>query len=119
RKAYGGAYIAMNSKHMGSDFNFALPSAEIAVMGPQGAVEILRKRDLAAAKTPDERLGLAVKLAKEYSDRFANPYQTAATGSIDEVIEPSQMRMKVISALRFLKDKRKPGEHLNRGNIPL
>ncbi|MFA6317237.1 MAG: acyl-CoA carboxylase subunit beta [Elusimicrobiota bacterium] len=119
RKAYGGAYIAMNSKHMGSDFNFALPCAEIAVMGPGGAVEILRKRDLAAAKTPEERLVLAAKLATEYSTRFANPYQTASTGSIDEVIEPSQMRAKVIQALRFLRDKRKPGEHVNRGNIPL
>ncbi|MBI5208956.1 MAG: acyl-CoA carboxylase subunit beta [Elusimicrobia bacterium] len=119
RKAYGGAYIAMSSKHLGSDVNFALPSAEIAVMGPAGATEILCKRELAAAKTPEDRAALAAKLAQDYSNRFANPYQTASTGSIDEVIEPSQMRMKIIRALRFLKDKRAPGQHVNRGNIPL
>lgn len=116
RKAYGGAYIAMSSKHMAGDFNFALPSAEIAVMGPKGAVEILYSRDLAAAENKDE---LKEKLSKEYSEKFASPYQTASTGSVDEVIEPSQMRYKIIRALKFLRDKRRPGEHPNRGNIPL
>jgi methylmalonyl-CoA decarboxylase subunit alpha len=119
RKAYGGAYIAMNSKRMGSDFNFSFPCAEIAVMGPAGAVEILYSRDIAACKTDDEKLALKAKLSAEYAAKFASPYQTASTGSIDEVIEPSQTRQKVVRALRFLKDKRQPGAHENRGNIPL
>ncbi len=119
RKAYGGAYIAMSSKHLGSDFNFSLPSAEIAVMGPAGAVEILYSRELAAAKTPEERAALAASLGAEYARKFASPYQTASTGSIDEVVEPAQMRSKIVRALRFLRDKRRPGQHENRGNLPL
>ncbi len=119
RKAYGGAYIAMSSKHMRGDFNFALPCAEIAVMGPAGAVEILYSRDIAACKTDDEKLALKAKLSAEYAAKFASPYQTASTGSIDEVIEPAQLRYKVVRALRFLKDKRAPGAGENRGNIPL
>jgi acetyl-CoA carboxylase carboxyltransferase component len=119
RKAYGGAYIAMSSKHMKGDFNFALPCAEIAVMGPAGAVEILYSREIAACKTDEEKMALKAKLSAEYAAKFASPYQTASTGSIDEVIEPSQMRYKIVRALRFLKDKRVPGTHENRGNIPL
>ena len=119
RKAYGGAYIAMSSKHMRGDFNFSLPCAEIAVMGPAGATEILYSRELAACKTDAERAALRTKLAAEYAAKFASPYQTASTGSIDEIIEPSQMRYKITRALRFLKDKRAPGTHENRGNIPL
>jgi propionyl-CoA carboxylase beta chain len=119
RKAYGGAYIAMSSKHMRGDFNFALPGAEIAVMGPAGAVEILYSREIAACKTEDEKRKLRAKLSAEYAAKFASPYQTASTGSLDEVIEPSQIRYKIIRALRFLKDKRIPGKHENRGNIPL
>jgi len=119
RKAYGGAYIAMSSKHMRGDFNFALPCAEIAVMGPAGAVEILYSRDIAACRTDEEKAALRAKLAAEYAAKFASPYQTASTGSIDEVIEPGLLRYKVVRALRFLKDKRAPGAHENRGNIPL
>lgn len=119
RKAYGGAYIAMSSKHMRGDFNFALPSAEIAVMGPRGAIEILYSREIAAAKNPEEREALKAKLSQDYSRKFASPYQTASSGSLDEVIEPSQLRYKIVRALRFLKEKRKPGTHENRGNIPL
>jgi propionyl-CoA carboxylase beta chain len=119
RKAYGGAYIAMSSKHMSGDFNFALPCAEIAVMGPAGAVEILYSREIAACKTDEEKLALRAKLSAEYAAKFASPYQTASTGSLDEVIEPAQLRYKVVRALRFLKDKRIPGAHENRGNIPL
>ncbi|MBI4375635.1 MAG: acyl-CoA carboxylase subunit beta [Elusimicrobia bacterium] len=119
RKAYGGAYIAMSSKHLRGDFNFALPCAEIAVMGPQGAIEILYSRELANAKTPEDRTRLRDRLTSEYSEKFASPYQTASTGSIDEVIEPSQIRYKIIRGLRFLKDKRMPGQFENRGNIPL
>jgi acetyl-CoA/propionyl-CoA carboxylase carboxyl transferase subunit len=116
RKAYGGAYIAMSSKLMRGDFNYALPCAEIAVMGPRGAIEILYSRDISAAEDKD---GLRLKLSKEYEERFAAPYQTASTGSVDEVIEPTQIRYTVIRAFQFLADKRKPGELPNRGNIPL
>ena len=119
RKAYGGAYIAMSSKHMRADFNFALPCAEIAVMGPAGAVEILYAREISACKTDEEKLALKAKLSADYAAKFASPYQTASTGSLDEVVEPSQLRYKIARALRFLKDKRLPGTHENRGNIPL
>jgi acetyl-CoA carboxylase carboxyltransferase component len=119
RKAYGGAYIAMSSKHMRGDFNFALPCAEIAVMGPAGAVEILYSRELKACRTDAEKAALKAKLSAEYAAKFASPYQTASTGSIDEVIEPAQLRYKVVRALRFLREKRAPGAHENRGNIPL
>jgi len=118
RKAYGGAYIAMSSKYMKSDFNFALPSAEIAVMGPRGAVEILYSKKLKAIP-PEEQEAMKEKLAREYADKFASPYQTAASGSIDEIIEPCQARHKLIQAFRLLKNKRKPGEGEPRGNIPL
>jgi len=119
RKAYGGAYIAMSSKRLHGDFNFSSPSAEIAVMGPAGAIEILYSRELAAAKTDEDKAALRAKLTAEYAAKFASPYQTASTGSIDEVIEPSQLRYKIIHALRLLRDKRVPGTHENRGNIPL
>ena len=119
RKAYGGAYIAMSSKKLGSDFNYSSPSAELAVLGPAGAIEILYSRELAAAKTDADRAALRAKLAAEYAAKFASPYQTASTGSIDEVIEPGQLRYKIIRALRLLRDKRAPGSHENRGNIPL
>ncbi|MDO8805732.1 MAG: acyl-CoA carboxylase subunit beta [Elusimicrobiota bacterium] len=118
RKAYGGAYIAMSSKLMGGDINFSLPSAEIAVMGPRGAIEILYSRQIKEAKE-EEREALRAKLAKEYSDKFASPYQTASTGSIDEIIEPSQARARLIEAFRLLAGKRRPGEHAHTGNIPL
>ncbi len=118
RKAYGGAYIAMSSKLMGGDMNFSLPSAEIAVMGPRGAIEILYSRQIKEAKE-EEREALRAKLAKEYSDKFASPYQTASHGSIDEVIEPSQARSRLIGAFRLLAGKRRPGEHAHTGNIPL
>ncbi|TBR25258.1 acyl-CoA carboxylase subunit beta [bacterium] len=119
RKAYGGAYIAMSSKYLRGDFNFALPCAEIAVMGPAGAIEILHSKTIKAAKTPEEAAKLRAELTAEYKAKFASPYQTASTGSVDEVIEPSQIRHKVARALRFLREKRRPGEHENRGNIPL
>jgi len=118
RKAYGGAYIAMSSKFMGGDINFSLPSAEIAVMGPRGAVEILYSKQIKEAKEED-REALRAKLAKEYSDKFASPYQTASTGSLDEVIEPAQARSRLIGAFRILSGKRRPGEHTHTGNIPL
>ena len=119
RKAYGGAYIAMSSKYLKSDFNFAFPCAEIAVMGPQGAIEILFSKELAAAKTDEEKKSLRDKLIKDYSDKFASPYPAASSGSIDEVVEPADLRLKIIRALRLLKNKRLPGQHLVSRNIPL
>lgn len=118
RKAYGGAYIAMNSKYMGSDFNFALPSAEIAVMGPMGAVEILYSKQIKEAPL-EKQAEIKNKLAAEYSEKFASPYQTASTGSIDEIIEPSEVRQKIIEAFRFLKDKENRPHNNKKGNIPL
>jgi acetyl-CoA carboxylase carboxyltransferase component len=117
RKAYGGAYIAMNSKLMGGDFNFSLPSAEIAVMGPRGAIEILYSKQIKEAKD-EERDALKAKLAKEYSDKFASPYQTASTGSIDEVIEPASARATLIDAFELLRGKKRR-ESGGPGNIPL
>ncbi|HNW45419.1 MAG TPA: carboxyl transferase domain-containing protein, partial [Elusimicrobiales bacterium] len=118
RKAYGGAYIAMSSKLMHGDLNFSLPSAEIAVMGPRGAIEILYSKQIKEAKE-EEREALRVKLAKEYSDKFASPYQTAGMGSIDEIIEPIQARPRLIEAFRVLAGKRIPGANERTGNIPL
>ena len=118
RKAYGGAYIAMSSKYLRGDFNFALPSAEIAVMGPRGAIEILYSKDIKAA--PKEKVEeIKERLTKEYAEKFASPYQTASTGSIDEVIEPSNARQRIIRALRILKNKRDPKNNPQKGNIPL
>jgi propionyl-CoA carboxylase beta chain len=119
RKAYGGAYVAMGSKHLGGDFNFALPSAEMAVMGPDGAVKILYSREISSAPTPEERKAVKEKLTKEYSEQFATPYEPAAHGAIDEVIEPTDLRRKVVRAFEFLEDKRRPGSQDNHRNIPL
>jgi len=88
-------------------------------MGPAGAIEILFSRELAACKADEDKAALRAKLTAEYAAKFASPYQTASIGSIDEVIEPSLMRYKIVRALRFLKDKRVPGTHESRGNIPL
>ncbi len=117
RKAYGGAYIAMSSKYLRGDFNFAFPSAEIAVMGPRGAVEILYSREIKAAG--DKADEVKEKLTKEYADKFASPYQTASTGSIDEIIEPGLTREKLVRAFRILKNKRQPIDNPKKGNIPL
>ena len=89
RKAYGGAYDVMSSKHLLADFNFAWPTAEVAVMGPEGAVNIIYRRDLAASPTPDER---RQKLIDDYKARFANPYSMAERGYIDDVIIPHETR---------------------------
>ena len=116
RKAYGGAYIAMGSKGLGGDFNFAFPSAEIAVMGPAGAVGILHAKEIASAPDPQEA---KERLAKDYAERFATPYQTAASGSVDEVIDPAESRHRFIQAFRLLRNKRVPGQGEPRGNMPL
>ena len=103
RKAYGGAYDVMNSKHMLADYNVAWPTAEVAVMGPEGAVNIIYRKDIANSPTPDER---RQKLIDDYKAHFANPYSAAERGYIDDVIEPRQTRPKLIRALRMLQTKR-------------
>jgi propionyl-CoA carboxylase beta chain len=116
RKAYGGAYDVMNSKHMLADFNFAWPQAEVAVMGPEGAVNIIYRKDIATSPTPDER---RQKLIDDYKAHFANPYSAAERGYIDDVIEPRQTRPKLIRALRTLQTKRVEQPKRKHGNIPL
>jgi propionyl-CoA carboxylase beta chain len=116
RKAYGGAYCVMSSKHIRTDVNFAWPSAEIAVMGPEGAVNILYKREL--EKAADSQAARAAKVA-EFREKFANPYVAAERGFIDEVIRPRHTRAKLISALATLDTKRDKNPPKKHGNIPL
>ena len=116
RKAYGGAYDVMNSKHLRADFNVAWPSAEIAVMGPEGAVNIVFRREIEAAKDPKKR---AAELVKEYREKFANPYLAAELGYIDDVIEPEDTRPVLIKALHALRSKRESRPQRKHGNIPL
>ena len=116
RKAYGGAYDVMNSKHMLADFNVAWPTAEVAVMGPEGAVNIIYRKDIATSPTPDER---RQKLIDDYKAHFANPYSAAERGYIDDVIEPRETRPKLIKALRMLQTKRVAQPKRKHGNIPL
>ncbi len=116
RKAYGGAYCVMNSKHIRSDLNLAWPTAEIAVMGPEGAVNIIFRRELTNAEEPEQRRN---ELVEEYRDRFANPYTAAERGYIDDVIEPSETRPRLINALNMLQNKRDENPPKKHGNIPL
>jgi propionyl-CoA carboxylase beta chain len=116
RKAYGGAYDVMSSKHIGADFNFGWPTAEIAVMGPQAAVNIIFKREIAAASDPARK---AQELAQDYTERFANPYVAAERGFLDDVIEPQQTRATLIRCLRLLRDKHRESPSRRHGNIPL
>jgi propionyl-CoA carboxylase beta chain len=116
RKAYGGAYDVMGSKHLGADLNFAWPSAQIAVMGAQGAVNILYRKELAEAAVPEVR---RKELVTEYEDTLANPYIAAERGYVDAVIEPSATRAHVVRALRALRNKRKSLPPRKHGNIPL
>jgi propionyl-CoA carboxylase beta chain len=116
RKAYGGAYCVMSSKHIRTDFNFAWPTAEIAVMGPEGAVNVLYKRELEAAADPQK--ARADRVA-EFREKFANPYIAASRGFIDEVIRPRETRRKLIAALRTLENKRDRNPPKKHGNIPL
>jgi len=116
RKAYGGAYCVMASKHIRTDVNFAYPTAEIAVMGPEGAVNIIYRRELAAAKDVEK---LRAEKVREFREKFANPYIAAERGFIDEVIEPKFTRKKLITALRMLDTKRDANPPKKHGNIPL
>ena len=116
RKAYGGAYCVMSSKHLRGDLNLAFPTAEIAVMGPQGAVDIIFAKDIKKAK--DQKAAREEKIT-EYSERFANPYQAAELGYIDEVIMPEDTRIRIIQGLEALKNKRDTNPPRKHGNIPL
>jgi len=116
RKAYGGAYDVMSSKHIRGDINFAWPSAEIAVMGSKGAVEIIFSKEIAASNDPSST---AEKKIAEYADKFANPYIAAERGYIDEIIEPRLTRQKLISAFEMLKNKVDINPKKRHGNIPL
>ena len=116
RKAYGGAYVVMNSRSVGADMVYAWPSAEIAVMGASGAVNIINKRELAEADDPEAR---RVELISEYEDRFNNPFIAAERGLVDEIIEPRQTRPRLINALEMLRTKRQAMPPRKHGNIPL
>lgn len=116
RKAYGGAYDVMNSKHIRGDMNYAWPSAEIAVMGPKGAVEIIFKKEIAEAKDPVKK---EEELIANYKERFANPFSAAERGYIDDVIEPANTRLRIIRALQMLRTKKQSNPWRKHGNIPL
>ena len=115
RKAYGGAYCVMSSKHLRTDFNYAWPTAEIAVMGPDAAVNILYKRELEAAA---DAAAMRTEKAAEFREKFANPYIAASRGFVDEVIQPRETRRKLIAALRNLENKRDQNPPKKHGNIP-
>jgi acetyl-CoA carboxylase carboxyltransferase component len=116
RKAYGGAYVVMNSKSIGADLALAWPSAELAVMGPQGAVEIAYRREIEASSDPDTR---KAELVEEYTERFANPYRAAERGFVDDVIDPAETRIKIIAGLEMLRSKREDLPKRKHGNVPL
>jgi len=116
RKAYGGAYDVMNSKHIRGDLNFAWPTAEIAVMGPKGAVEIIYRKQISEAENPEKE---EERIIEEYRDRFANPYIAAEHGFVDDVIEPSATRLRIIRGLEMLKNKVAKNPRKKHGNIPL
>ena len=116
RKAYGGAYIVMSSKHLRGDVNLAWPSAEIAVMGPDGAVNIIYRNAINEAEDKEET---KQQLVKEYREKFGNPYIAASRGFIDDVIDPSETRPKIIAALDMLKNKRDALPPKKHGSIPL
>jgi propionyl-CoA carboxylase beta chain len=116
RKAYGGAYCVMSSKHIRTDVNYAYPTAEIAVMGPEGAVNVLYRRELATAESPEAFRALKVA---EFREKFANPYVAADRGFVDEVIEPRRTRRKIVAGLEMAKSKRDRNPPKKHGNIPL
>ena len=116
RKAYGGAYCVMNSKHIGADLNFAWPTAEIAVMGADGAVSIIFRRELAAAEDQESK---REELVAAYKDKFANPYRAAELGYVDEILRPRDTRHRLIEAFDSLQNKRASNPPKKHGNIPL
>jgi propionyl-CoA carboxylase beta chain len=116
RKAYGGAYIVMNSKNVRSDMNFAWPGSEIAVMGPEGAVNVIFRKEIKAAEDPEAK---REELVASYREDFATPYQAAARGYVDAVFEPKETRPRLINALKMLANKRDSLPAKKHGNIPL
>jgi acetyl-CoA carboxylase carboxyltransferase component len=116
RKAYGGAYLVMSSKHLNGDVNYAWPTGEVAVMGPEGAVNIIYRGEIRDAKKPED---VRDKLIEDYKDRFSNPYVAAARGYIDDVIDPAETRPKLIKALEMLQNKRDSLPPKKHGNLPL
>jgi acetyl-CoA carboxylase carboxyltransferase component len=116
RKAYGGAYVVMNSKSIGADLAYAWPTAELAVMGPQGAVEIVYRRELQNAADPVAR---RAELVNEYTEKYSNPYAAAERGYIDDVIDPAETRIKLIAGLSMLQSKREELPRRKHGNMPL
>jgi propionyl-CoA carboxylase beta chain len=116
RKAYGGAYDVMNSKHIGADMNYAWPNAEIAVVGAKGAAEIIFRKEIQSSKDPEAKLK---EVIHSYAENFAHPYKAAARGFIDEVIEPSQTRAKLIRAFKMTENKAVKLPKKKHGNIPL
>ena len=115
-KAYGGAYIAMSSKNLGTDVNYAWPTAQIAVLGSEGAVKIMNRKELASSDNPDE---LKKKLVDEFTEKFANPYVAASNGTVDTVIDPAETRPMLIKALEMLSNKREKQLPRKHGNINL
>jgi acetyl-CoA carboxylase carboxyltransferase component len=116
RKAYGGAYVVMDSKSIGSDLAFAWPSAELAVMGAQGAVEIVNRRELAEAADPEAR---RAELIEAYEENFLNPWEATDRGYVDDVIDPAETRIKLIAGLEVLRSKREELPNRKHGNMPL
>jgi len=119
RKAYGGAYCVMSSKHLRGDINYAWPSAEIAVMGPKGAIEVLKSKEIKKIEDPQERADFITKAEEEYKDQFANPYNAAHYGYIDDVIEPRNTRFRIIRALQSLATKKDSNPAKKHSNLPL
>jgi len=116
RKAYGGAYVVMSSKYLGTDVTYAWPSAEIAVMGADGAVNILYKKQITAASNPVEERN---RLVAEYRNKFSSPYYAAKAGYVDDIIEPKETRPKIISSLAALRDKFSAAPPRKHGNMPV
>jgi propionyl-CoA carboxylase beta chain len=116
RKAYGGAYDVMNSKHVRGDYYIAWPTAEIAVMGPKGAAEIIFRKEISSAKDPAAE---TERLADDYRAKFANPYVAAQFGYIDDVVEPHETRYRLIRALELLETKKDTNPPKKHGNLPL
>jgi acetyl-CoA carboxylase carboxyltransferase component len=115
RKAYGGAYVVMSSKSIGADLAYAWPSAELAVMGPQGAVDIVHRRELAEAA---DRTARRTELVEEYTERYANPYIAAERGYVDDVIDPADTRRVLVHSLELLRSKREDLPKRKHGNMP-
>jgi acetyl-CoA carboxylase carboxyltransferase component len=116
RKAYGGAYIVMSSKHLRSDLNYAWPNAEIAVMGPEGAVSIVFRKDIETASDP---AAARAEKTRQYRQELANPYIAASRGYLDDVIQPEESRARLVAALESLREKRQQTPSRKHGNIPL